>query len=409
MITRILSAFGFEKRVTDYNPAFAPNMWARGVMPSVYASPSAVLSNLAVAARCVGLRSELLASVPLKLYRRLPNGDRERVTDTPLANVLGDLANPLMTAFEAREFMVRQLDLNGNAYARIERNGNGQVTAIWPIASTSVQVERLESGRLRYRVTQPHTRGPVVLLQEEMVHIRASSEDGLLGRSPIAIARGTLGRAISENVTAETLASDSFRIAGVITVPNAKVGPGSRKALEDTFVEDHTGPTQVGKVKVLEGGAKFVPTAFSGADMEFLESRKLSNEDTARIFGVPGGAVGIRDSVSYGSAEADARALVQNCLQPLAERVEQALMRCLLTPEGRRQYVIEHDLRGLLRGNMTERFAAYRIGREIGIYSANDIRRAENEPMIEGGDDYLRPAALAGSSASQPEVDPPPE
>lgn len=398
MITRILSAFGFEKRATELNPAFAPDNWARGVTPSPYASPAAVLSNLAVAARCVSLRSELLASVPLKLYRKMPNGDRERVSDSPLAMALGDLANPLMTAFELREFMVRQLDLSGNAFARIERNGNGQVTAIWPVNSAMVTVERLESGRLRYRITQPDKRAPVVLLQEEVLHIRASSEDGLLGRSPIGIARGTLGRAIAENVTASTLAANSFRISGVVTVPNAKVAPGSRKALEDSFMEDATTPDKVGRVKVLEGGAKFVPTTFSGADAEFLQSRILSNEDTARIFGVPGGAVGIRDSVSYGSADADARALVQNCLQPLAERVEQALMRCLLTPDGRRNYTIEHDLRGLLRGNMSERFAAYRIGREIGMFSANELRRFENESAVEGGDEYLRPATLAGSS-----------
>lgn len=398
MMDRLMNLLGYEKRSVDYDPRFAPDAWGRGIVPAPYASPGAVLSNLAVATRCVSLRSELLASVPLKLYRKLPDGDNERVTDSPLALVLGDLANPLMTSFEAREFLVRQLDLTGNAFARIERNGRGEVTAIWPVPSAMVTVERLESGRLRYRVTQPDSRRPMVLLQEEMCHIRASSEDGLIGKSPIAIARGALGRAIAENVTAATMAADSFRVAGVITVPNAKVSPNSRKALENAFVEDHTRADQVGRVKVLEGGAKWQPTSFSSVDAEFLESRVLSNEDVARIFNVPSGAVSIRDAVSYGSAEADARALVQNCLQPLAERVEQALMRCLLTPEGRRRYVIEHDLRGLLRGNMGERFAAYRVAREIGVYSANDIRRFENEAAIEDGDDYLRPATLAGSS-----------
>lgn len=340
-----------------------------------------------------------MASVPLKLYRKLPNGDKERVTESPLATVLGDLANPLMTSFECREFLIRQLDLTGNAFARVERNGNGQVTALWPINSAMVTVERLESGRLRYRVAESGNGRAYVLLQEEVLHLRGSSEDGLLGRSPIAIARGALGRAIGENVTASTLANNSFRIAGVVTVPNSKISSNSREKLEEMFEDGHTGASQVGKIKVLEGGAKFVPTAFSGADAQFLESREMSNLDVARIFGVPPAALGIQSSVSYGSAAADAHALVQNCLQPLAERVEQAFMRCLLTPEGRRNFVIEHDLRGLLRGNMSERFAAYRIGREIGVYSANDIKRYENEPTIEGGDTYLQPVTLAGSSA----------
>ena len=399
MIHRILSAFGYERRSSyAYDPAFTPGNWARGITPHAPASPAAVLSNLAVAARCVALRSELLASVPLKLYHKLPNGDRQQVTETPLALSLGDLANPLMTSFEMREFLVRQLDLTGNAFARLVRDGGGQVREIWPVNSAMVTVERLESGRLRYRVADQDNQPTMTLVQEEMLHIRASSEDGLYGRSPIEIARGALGRAIAENVTAATMAQSSFRPAGVITVPNAKVDPKSRRVLEDSFAEEHSTPDRVGRVKVLEGGAKFVPTTFSSSDAEFLQSRVLSNEDTARIFGVPGGAVGIRDSVSYGSAAADAQALVQNCLQPLAERVEQALMRCLLTPAGRRSFTIQHDLKGLVRGNMSERFAAYRVGREVGMYSVNDLRRMENEPPINDGDTYLQPATLAGGT-----------
>jgi HK97 family phage portal protein len=340
-----------------------------------------------------------MASVPLKLYRKLPNGDKERVTDTPLAMVLGDLANPLTTAYELRELLVRSVDLTGNAYARIVRDGAGQVVELWPIISSAVTVERLESGRLRYRVSQTGNTDPMVLLQEEVLHIRASSEDGMLGRSPIAIARGALARAISENVAAQNLAANGLKIGGTLTVPNAKISPASKTALQGAFEEDASGPSGVGKIKVLEGGAKFVPTSWSGADAQFLESREMSNLDVARIFGVPPAALGIQSSVSYGSAFADAQALVQNCLQPLAERVEQAFMRCLLTPEGRRQYVIEHDLNSLLRGDIAQRFASYRTGREIGMYSVDELRAFENMSRIPGGDTYLQPQTLAGSSA----------
>lgn len=398
MLNGLFRVLGYEKRVTDYNPSFAPNAWGYAIRPATYASSAAVLSNLSVATRCVSLRSELLASVPCKLYRRLPDGDRERVTDHPLALVLGDLANSLMTSFELREFLVRSLDLSGNAFARIERNGRGQVIALWPLAPSSVQIERLESGRLRYRVTQPGSRGPVVLLQGETLHIRASSEDGLAGRSPISIARGALGLAIAQSETAGGLAVNGLRPAGILTHPG-KLGEKGADNIRKSIEERGGGPGNAGRPLILEEGMQWSNAAFSAEDAELLESRKLSNEDVARIFGVPGGAVGIRDSVSYGSAEADARALVQNCLQPLAERVEQSLMRCLLTTEGRRTYFIEHDLRGLLRGDMKARFDAYRIGREIGVYSANDIRRAENESAIEDGDSYLKPVTLAGSSA----------
>src|SRR5262249_27807 len=148
------------------------------------------LSCLAVAARCVALRSELLASVPLMLFRRMPDGGRERADDNLLYGVLHDNANELQSAFEFRELMVRSLDLSGNAYARIERNARGQVTALWPLLPGDVQVERLANGRLRYRV-YTGTR-PEVLLQEEILHVRGPSRDGIMGLSPIAIARGAL-------------------------------------------------------------------------------------------------------------------------------------------------------------------------------------------------------------------------
>ena len=378
--------------------ALAPGNWGKPVPLTAFASPGAVLSNLAVAARCVSLRSELLASVPLKLYRRLPNGDRERVTDNPLADVLADLSNPLMTAFETREFFTRSLDTAGNAYARIERNGAGQVVALWPLEASRVAVERLENGRLRYRYTTD--RGPVVLLQEEVLHIRASSEDGLLGRSPIAIARGALGLGLELQSAAAEAATR--KLGGYMIQPadtNQRAKKQAAAAIKDQ-TEDRYTP------RILDPGVKFVPNTFSAVDTELLESRKLTNEDVARIFGVPPASVGVSQSVSYGSAQQAAQDLVTNALAPLASRIEQAMARCLLTTEGRRTLIIEHDLSGLLRGDVSTRWGAYRTAREIGAMSANEIRRFENMPAVEGGDDYsplsLQERADAPTASAKP-------
>lgn len=377
---------GIEQRSYD---ALAPGNWGKPVPVGGFVSPHDVLSNLAVAARCVSLRSELLASVPLKLYRRLPNGDRERVSDNPLADVLGDLANPLQTAFEAREQFVRWLDTRGNSYARIERDGAGAVVAYWPMDPQRTTVERLESGRLRYRYSTE--RGPLVLLQEEVLHIRASSEDGLLGRSPIAIARGTLGLGLELNVAAGEAASKS--IGGYIVQP-AETNVRHKRQMQESLTESHQGG-QGGRgaaarntPRILDPGVKLLPGVFSNADAELLESRKLSNEDVARIFGVPPASVGISQSVSYGSAQQAAQDLVTNALAPLAQRVEQAMARCLLSTEARRSLFIEHDLSGLLRGDAAARWSSYKTGREIGALSAREIRRFENLGPMDPTDDY---------------------
>ncbi len=116
------------------------------------------------------------------------------------------------------------------------------------------------------------------------------------------------------------------------------------------------------------------------------------NEDVARVFGVPPTAVGILDKGTYSNVEQEAASLIQNCLGPLAARIEAAMARCLLTPDARRTLYIEHDLSSRLRGDVKSRFEAYRIGREIAAMSPNDVRRRENEPPIKGGDEYHMPA-----------------
>lgn len=362
-------------------------------------TPDNVLANLAVAARCVALRSEMMASVGLFLFRRTEDGGRERANDNPLYGVLHDLANPDMTAFEAREFLIRSLDLSGNAYARIERNARGQVTAIYPLTPMSVAAERLPSGRLRFRVSPPRG-GTYVLLQEEMLHIRGPSRDGMLGLSPIAIARGALGLALGHHETARALSDNALRPSGAIFYPQKLVAEQRRDIT--AAMAGYGGAANAGKLMVLDGDAKFQQFSFTPEDAEFLDSRKLANEDVARIFGLPPTSVGITDKATYSNTEQEARALVQNALGPLAARIEAAMGRCLLTEAGRRTLYVEHELDTLLRGDVQSRFEAYRIGREIGAMSPNDVRRRENEPPIANGDVYHQPANWVPLGAQPP-------
>lgn len=384
---RFLSFLRREKRATiKSNDAYLSEFF--GVRAS--ASPDAVLSNIAVAARCVMLRSELLASMPLFLFRRDRNGGRELADDNSLYFVLHDQFNEYLTAFEARELLVRSLDLYGNAYARIERNARGQVTALYPLSPGVVTIERLPTGRLRYKVSDPRG-GVTVVLAEEMLHIRGASRDGVVGQSPIQIARGSLSLALTQNETASALMTNSMNPSALITVKNTlaeneliRMSAWARKTL--------TGPSNAGRVAVLDNDAKLTPITFTPSDAEFLETRKLSNEDVARIFGLPPTSVGITDKATYSNVEHEGRALVQNAIGPLASRIEAAMQRCLLTDMTRRSLYVEHELNGLLRGDVQARFNAYRVAREIGAMSANDVRKLENLPPIEQGDTYQMPA-----------------
>jgi HK97 family phage portal protein len=364
---------------------FRDFMAARGVGN---ASSSNVLANLAVAARCVALRSELLASVPLFLFRRTADGGRERADDNALYDVLHDTSNDYMSAFEFRELMVRSLDLTGNFFARIERNARGQVTALHPFMTGDIQVDRLPNGKLRYRVYNG-TRVEI-LLQEEVLHVRGASRDGVMGLSPIAIAGGPLTLAIAQSLTASAMAENALRPSGLLSFPQDLNNEQIEHVRQSA--NQAAGGNKAGGTLVVAGGAKYEPISFSPEHAQWIEQRKLSNEDIARIFGLPPTTVGIVDKSTYSNVEQEGRALVQNAIGPLAARIEAAISRCLLTDQGRRIYYAEHDLSGLLRGDVAARFSAYRVGREAGIFSANDIRRLENLPPIEDGDDYHMPS-----------------
>lgn len=351
-----------------------------------------VLSASSVAARCVALRSELLASVPLHVYRRTDDGGRERAQDLELSQVLHDNFNEALTAFEGREFLIRSLDLTGNGYARVERDGSGQVAALYPLAPQLVAVERLPRGRLRYQVSEP-AGGTITLLQEEILHIRGPSRDGVVGMSPLAITRDNLGLMLAQAQAAQGLAGQGLRSSGFLETGQV-LNEDDRGKLEK-IMAGYMGSQNAGSMMILEGGMTYKPLSWSPEDAELLASRKLSNEDVARVFGVPPTSVGITDKATYSNVEQESTMLVRNCLSPLAERVEAALMRCLLSREARRALYVEHDLTGLLRGDTAARFEAYRVGREWGWLSPNDIRRAENLPPIAEGDVYTSPMNMA--------------
>lgn len=391
MLTRVLSALGYERRSAD--PRLDPRTWNTATHPAfAMVSPQSVLRALPTAHRCVEIKSATLASVPLKVHKRLPNGGRERVSDTPLARVL-DRPNDFMTRFEFVELLSRSLDLFGNFYAQIVRDGAGEIRDLIPLDARSVQIERTGSGRLRYKFTT--SGNAVTLLDSEVLHVKNATADGILGQSPIAVAAKALGLAIDEFEAADALAASGFSPWFGVSHPG-KLSDKARTNLRESFA-GMVGPQNLngGRVPIFEEGTKPERISFSSAEAQLLESRKWSAEDICRIFGVPAQSVGLTASVSYGSAAQAAQDLVTNTLNPLAARIESALERSLLSEEGRREFFIEFDLSGLLRADPSARWQQYRIAREVGAMSPNDIRRLENMAPIEGGDEYTRPLNTA--------------
>ncbi|MEO1678020.1 MAG: phage portal protein [Pseudomonadota bacterium] len=351
-------------------------------------------SGLAVAQACITVISQNLAAMPLNVYQRSEGGARERATAHPLHRVLHDQMAEGLTAFEGREALISDLLTAGNAYAEIETNGRGQITALRPVPARWVSVEETRAGRLRYRITD-RTGIVRVRIQGEMLHLRYRLDaDGALGASPIQLARQAFSLALTQQRHAQRHAEWSFRPQGALVFPQSlggTLGDGERRRIFSELSKKLLADTDDAGIMVLDGGAEWRSLSFSPKDAEFLESRKLSNLEIARVFNVPPTAVGIVDAATYSNVEGETRALVTRCLAPMARRIEQAMNAALFTPDGRRRHFIEHDMGALLRGDLGARYEAYRVGREAGFLSVNEIRRMENLPPVEEGDTFMQP------------------
>ena len=359
-------------------------------------------SGLSVAYACIRLIAENLSAVPLNLYRRTDDGGRERATDHPLHGVLHSSPIEGMTAFELREFLVVSILTTGNAYARIEWNGRGQVTALAPLDPRLVAVERTVSGRLRYRVTG-RSGGVQVLTQDEVLHLRHRiGPDGMTGLSPIRVASGTFALSLTQQDQAGKQAQRAFRPEGVLSYPTP-IAAASKATAVQQIADRADAVNTAGGVMVLDGGATWTAMSLSAKDAQFIEGMKLSDLAVARIFGVPPTASGITDHATYSNVDGESRALVMRCLAPMARRIEQAMNIALLPELSRRSLFVEHDLAGLLRGDLKARYEAYRVGRDAGFLSANEIRAWENMPKIDGGDEFLSPLNMAPAGSREPE------
>ena len=358
---------------------------------------------------CVRILSEAVAGLPLHFYKYTENGGKEKAADHPLYFLLHDEPNPEMTSFVFRETLMTHLLLWGNAYSQIIRNGKGEVVALYPLMPDRMNVERDSKGQLYYEYTvsmddAPTVKGSTVILPpSEVLHIPGLGFDGLVGYSPIAMAKNAIGMAIACEEYGAKFFANGAQPSGVLEHPGTLKDPSRvRESWQSTFGGSHN----ANKVAVLEEGMKYTPISISPEQAQFLETRKFQINEIARIFRVPPHMVGDLEKSSFSNIEQQSLEFVKYTLDPWVSRWEQSMARSLLTPEEKKQYFMKFNVDGLLRGDYQSRMNGYAVGRQNGWMSANDIRELENLDRIPeelGGDLYLingnmMPLSMSGAA-----------
>lgn len=344
---------------------------------------------------CVRILSEAIAGLPLHLYEYGCDGSKGKAVEHPLYFLLHDEPNKEMTSFVFRETLMTHLLLWGNAYAQVIRNGKGEVIALYPLMPNRMEVNRTDKGRLYYQYTTSSDDAPTVegstavLMPEDVLHIPGLGFDGLVGYSPIAMAKNAIGLAIATEEYGAKFFANGAAPSGVLEHPGTIKDP---QRVRDAWMSQFSGSRNAGKVAVLEEGMKYTPISISPEQAQFLETRKFQINEIARIFRVPPHMVGDLEKSSFSNIEQQSLEFVKYTLDPWVIRWEQSLQRTLLSSEEKKRYYFKFNLEGLLRGDYASRMTGYATARQNGWMSANDIRELENLDRIPaelGGDLYL--------------------
>lgn len=344
-------------------------------------TPATAMQVSAVNA-AVRVIAETIASLPLILYRKGKDGNKARATEHPLYSLLHDCPNDWMTRFEWIELMGRHLLLRGNGYSKIVLQGVTPIS-FQPLHPDNMTLRWIQKGKERYLQYEYNEGGRREILKN-VIHWRGPSEDGGRGRGPIQEAREVVGNAVSLDAYQNYFYANSARMSGVLKHP-AALNDESAERISKSFREAYTGASNSGKIAVLEEGMEFQSISMTPKDAEFVAAKKLSIRDIARIFRVPPHMIGDLEDATFSNIEQESISFVVHTIRPWTVRIEQALMRCLLSEDEQKEYYIEFLLDGLLRGDIKSRYEAYQIGLQNGFLMLDEVREKENLNSLEWG------------------------
>jgi HK97 family phage portal protein len=400
---RILGIPVWEKRANDPVPTgtiASPDSKFVGVFGFGTDSGINVSEELALTLSAVWsavkILGETLAMMPLNVYSVNEKGDRFVDRNNGLQRLLHRKPNQMMTSFVFRETMQLHLNLTGNAYAFINRDAYNNVLSLDVIESPREVIPFKFNGEKFF-----YYRGRT-FLNNEILHIYGMGFDGLKGKNPIQYQREQLGTGISIQKFGASFFKNGVRNSGVLEVPG-KLTTESYNNLSTSFSDRYAGTANVGKVPILEGGAKFTPISLTNEDAQYLGSRKFSVNEIARMFRVPPHMLADLESSTNNNIEHQGIEFATYTMTPHCVRWEQEMNDKLIPVGDQDRKYVKFNMDVLLRGDAASRTAMYKDLVYVGALSPNEIRAKEELNAYEGGDKKfiqvnMMPVEMAGKN-----------
>ena len=352
--------------------------------------------QIATVYACVRLLAEQVAGLPLHLYRYTDEKEqgKEKAKDHPLYKLLYRQPNPEMTSFTFRETLMTHLLLWGNAYAQIIRDGKNSILGLYPLLPDNVEVDRDEKGQIYYIYHAYTDEVPgennkdIIFRADEIFHIPGLGFNGLVGFSPIAMMKNSLGTTLAVEKYGSAFFKNGAQPSGVLEHPGVLKNP---EKIRENWTDVYGGPNNAHKVAVLEEGMQYKAISLPPEDSQFLSTRQFGVTEICRIFRVPPHMVQDLEHATFSNIEHQSIDFVVYTLDPWLVRFEQAIIKDLLLPEEQDTFFPKFNVDGLMRGDYSSRMEGYAKGISNGFLSPNDVHRLENMdpiPAEKGGDDY---------------------
>jgi HK97 family phage portal protein len=331
----------------------------------------------------VSTLAEAIASLPVHVYRRNSTG-KERLNKHHAERLINVAPNGYQTAYDFKIALLRSVLLRGNGYARIVYDGTGKAAELHLIHPDAITFE-LVNNRMRYVTTNSKGKQEA-LLQEEVLHIKYHTDDGITGKSPISVCRDTIGLGLAQQDYQAAQFKNGLKPSGTLETEQ-RVTDEQYQQLKD-MLSDSMGAHSGGKPLILEGGLKWNQIGLSNSDAEWLSSRQFTISDIARMFKLSPIFLMDYSNSTYSNFSEASRAFLSQSLRPWLSNLQEAYGSRLISEGNKANTFIEFETKDLLRATAEERFAAYDIAIRNGLMNPNECRAAENLPPRTGGEEF---------------------
>lgn len=340
---------------------------------------------------CISAIKDEIASIDLALYKHDKNGNKERIYNHPAIDLLY-FVNNFYTKFTLFEQLQADLELQGNHYWFIDRDGKGQPVAIYPLnpVYTKPIVSQTEyvDGYM-YTIDGQQFK----IDKDSVIHFKTFNPSSpIIGLSTIESVRVSLETDEAAKAYNKQFFENSAT-PGIILEYPGQINSDTMERLKAQWDNEYRGFKKAYRTAVAAGGLKIHQMEFKQTDMQFMEQRKFSRDEILALFRVPPTIAGIVEATVYASAKAAEYVFARRTIEPKMRRIIDTLNEFylpLFENEG-----LEFDFISPVPKDMVEQTAYYQSGLNNGYLSPNDIRRMEGLPELEDGENLYLPMSLS--------------